>query len=312
MRSRAWVGLLLVAACSDAAAPGANLLRNGPVVYMHRNPTAGNVDIWRIDPDGSNALQLTPSGQDHVWPALSSDGERVAYVSLDAPAGLYAMRIDGTDRRFLTSQVGDGSRLAWSPDSTRIAMAGYLAEGNGIAIVNADGTGYTQIGADSLGATSVAWSPDGRTLAFSTALGVSYGYQASIYRMNTDGSNITPIYVPTGDSGVLYPAWSPDGSHLAFAIGPMGSEMHIVVTNADGSDERAITSAPMCGDSTVYVNDINPSWSRDGGYLVFQRERGPQPCSGSAATGTDVYLVHASGFGLTQLTHDGTSFGPSW
>jgi Tol biopolymer transport system component len=175
--------------------------------------------------------------------------------------------------------------------------------------VNATNGAYSQIGSDTLGVQSAAWSPDGRTIAFSTSLGVPFG-QASIYRMNADGSNIAPIYVPSGDTGALYPAWSPDGSHVAFAIGPGGYDMHLVVANADGSGLHAITSRPMCGDTTVFSNDINPAWSRDGRYIVFQRER--PPCTPSNSTQADLYIVHASGFGLAQLTHDGTSFGPSW
>jgi TolB protein len=302
----------LLAACHDSAGPSASLLSNGPIVYMRRDPGSGAVDVWRIAPDGSQIMQLTQTGQDHTWPALSADGGQIAYISEDAPAGLWTMRVDGSAKRSLTSMVGDETRLSWSPDSTRIALAGNLGEGNGLAIVNANGTGYVQIGSDSVGAQSLSWAPAGHTIAFSSDLGVPFGFQASIYQMNTDGSSIAPIYVPQGDTGALYPAWSPDGSRIAFSVGLEGDNMRIVIANADGSDLRALTTTPICRDTARYANDLNPSWSRDGRYIAFQRQWEGCPRAGGNSAPVDIFIVRGTGSTPAQVTHDGVSFGPTW
>ena len=187
-----------------------------------------------------------------------------------------------------------------------------MAEGNGLAIVNADGTGYDQIGSDSLGAESLSWAPTGRTIAFSSDLGAQSSVQASIYQMNTDGSNIAPIYVPQGDTGALYPAWSPDGSRIAFSVGPAGDNMRIVVANADGSDLEMLMTTPICRETTQYANDLNPSWSRDGRYIAFQRQWQGCPPATASSSPVNIFIVRATGSTPAQVTHDGFSFGPTW
>jgi TolB protein len=68
-------------------------------------------------------------------------------------------------------------------------------------------------------------------------------------------------------------------------LGPTQGRLYI--SNADGSGERALT-----GEGSV---DYNPSWSRDGKWILFTSERaGP----------ADLYRVHPDGSGLARLTDD--------
>src|SRR5215471_10608086 len=68
-------------------------------------------------------------------------------------------------------------------------------------------------------------------------------------------------------------------------IGPY--EASLFISKADGSDER-----PLFKSASL---DYNPSWSRDGQWIVFTSER-----DGSA----DLYRVKPDGTGLERLTDD--------
>jgi Tol biopolymer transport system component len=68
-------------------------------------------------------------------------------------------------------------------------------------------------------------------------------------------------------------------------LGP--TQATILVSNADGSGERALTQPGSL--------DYNPSWSPKGDWIVFTSER-----AGSA----DLYRIHPDGGGLERLTDD--------
>jgi Tol biopolymer transport system component len=69
---------------------------------------------------------LTIKGYYTVYPAISPDGERIAYVvdNADEFPGLYLMNVDRTGDRKLVdnafSMSSSGGSLAWSPDSNGI------------------------------------------------------------------------------------------------------------------------------------------------------------------------------------------------
>jgi uncharacterized repeat protein (TIGR01451 family) len=94
-------------------------------------------EIFVMNPDGSGITALTNCCGDHVHPDWSPDGSRIAFTEWgqddDAnpccPA-TYVMNADGSGKAFVTGG-GDG---VWSPDGTRIAVAGLVT-------VNPDGTG---------------------------------------------------------------------------------------------------------------------------------------------------------------------------
>lgn len=72
---------------------------------------------------------------------------------------------------------------------------------------------------------------------------------------------------------------------------------HIVMMNADGSDQRDLTSGN--------VRDYGPAWSPDGKRIAFTRWRDSK--------GIDVYVVDADGGGLRRLTRTrAADAAPSW
>ena len=97
--------------------------------------------------------------------------------------------------------------------------------------MNADGSGKRLLTRDAW--QGLAWSPDGRKIAF-----VGGGGKSEIYVINADGSGQRRL---TRTAGYEFgPAWSPDGRKIAFSRGPNGDHQ-VYVMNADGSGQRRLT-----------------------------------------------------------------------
>jgi Tol biopolymer transport system component len=160
-----------------------------------------------------------------------------------------------------------------SPPSTPTPVSRPAARANG-ALTIIGGQGISAIGPDArliplfscrstpgcIDLQSIAWSPDGRRLAFSvTGVGTGSGYLGvHVY----DPATHRDRQISYVDGFSL--AWSPDGSRIAYVVSswfarPWGT---IYVMNADGSHWRALET----GSSGV---DMSPSWSADGRRIVF-------------------------------------------
>ncbi len=155
----------------------------------------------------------------------------------------------------------------------------------------------------------VAWSPDGRFIAFSEydgSLGGEYNPDGwSIYVVGSDGTGRRKVI-----ADAMYVSWSPDGDRLVFGSDRDGNQA-IYSIGADGGGLRRLTNDPEAKDkapawsprgdliayssdrqgnldvcvmgadgsgprrlSTDPARDYNPAWSPDGRFLVFYREKG--------------------------------------
>jgi hypothetical protein len=175
---------------------------------------------------------------------------------------------------------------------------------------------------------SVAWSPDGRTLAyhcFSTQHA-----RSEIVLMSRDGGSRR--WLETGLVQVGWPTWSPDGSRIAFeGSTPRDSTSSIYVIRLDGS-----------GRVLVARHASMPDWSADGSTIAYESPSGVKlvtpagvqvtphaiapngapawsPDGFSLAIGTrrGVYLVDKTGQHLRLVTTNGGTgpFGamrPAW
>jgi Tol biopolymer transport system component len=260
------------------------------------------------------------------------------------------MNPDGSDQRRLANGgvpgCGHEAGPAWSPDGRRIAIVSdgqfttptkppYGFGETDIYVMNADGSGQRRLTRTAGSEHSPAWSPDGRTIAFSG--------RGGIYVMNADGSgrqNLAPgglpawspdgrkiafvssdgIYVMNADgsgqrlltrAAVSYPAlaWSPDGRRIAFV-----SNRQVWVMNADGSGQRSLTR-------TNGARNVAPAWSPNGQRIAFERRVGRHKyrntaleygqcsrCEGRVRF--QVYVMNADGSEARKLAH--YSRNPVW
>jgi hypothetical protein len=183
---------------------------------------------------------------------------------------------DGSDRHvvFAEDSPVHYTRIAFSPDGSRIAFDNFLEGEYGIETADPDGSDVVRL-TEGVNDSWASWSPDGTKILFSSTrydplieqctpgFPHEYGCPTDIYVMDVDGSNVVRL---TDDLGSEYqPVWSPDSRRIAFArsLGdPQLSHPAIFTMDPDGTDVRQISSAD--GGS-----DFWPSWSPDGSQLVF-------------------------------------------
>src|SRR5215207_9971789 len=103
---------------AEAAFPGAN----GKIVFagrVMRTPYEGQDEIFKMNPDGSNATRLTHNTGHDYDPAWSSDGQKIAFVSDFA---IYVMDIDPSTNdaiNITNNRRTDDYGPDWSPSGGR-------------------------------------------------------------------------------------------------------------------------------------------------------------------------------------------------
>ncbi len=133
-----------------------------------------------------------------------------------------------------------------------------------------------------------SWSPDGRSIAYTS------------YRSGAPDLLISNIFAGTMESptrGVgqnWLPAFSPDGSRLAFTSSRDGNS-EIYVINRDGSNLVRLTNSPAI--------DSTPTWSPTGTQIAFTSERRGQP---------QIFVINVDGTGLRQISFESYADRATW
>jgi Tol biopolymer transport system component/DNA-binding winged helix-turn-helix (wHTH) protein len=163
-------------------------------------------------------IQLTTGSHLTTEPAVSADGEWVAYASDRSGEGhldIWIQRLSGGEPVRLTDDRADDREPTFSADGGRIAFRSER-EGGGIYVIPAHSGGEARLLVRG-SAHGPRFSPDGRWLAYSTGAG----------RFSTDkiAALIGQTYIVSSTGGesrrllpefvsASWPVWSPDSRHL--------------------------------------------------------------------------------------------------
>jgi TolB protein len=248
-----------------------------------------NREVHMMDYDGYGSRAFTRDGSIALFPALSPDGKRLAYVSYRS--GHPNVVIRGEDGLILGSTQFKGTTTSpsISPDGRIVFASSKDGDSMELYLANGDGSNARRL-TRTRNAVNISprWNPKtGREIAFISDRGGS----PRIYLMDADGTNERPLFSSGGQMDS--PAWSPDGRFIAFTWDGGGGSFNIHLADVASGQVLRLTREGR---------NENPTWSPDSRHLAFQSNR----------TGRwEIWAMHIDGSEPRQLTRTGGR-SPSW
>ncbi|MDB4880490.1 MAG: surface antigen [Gemmatimonadetes bacterium] len=243
------------------------------------------------------------SGDMNLAPTVSPDGRLVAFF---ARRGLFEVELfvaDAQTGRVIKTLAGPTSDAhfdaisfistsgSWSATSDKFAFVAQAEGNHEIAILDVASTNIERrIRVPGVGAIShIAWSPNGRTIAFSG----SSGGISDIYLMDLAAGTVRQL---TNDrNSDLQPTWSPDGQSIAFST-----------DRGAGTDFATMSFSPLqlatidvaSGRVSVFSpfprgKHLNPQYSPDGRALFFISDQDGF---------SDIYRLELAGGSVSRVT----------
>jgi Tol biopolymer transport system component len=125
------------------ATPAPLLGGGGRIVFVSDRQERGLLQLWTMNPDGTDPLQLTFGPGDKANPRWSPDGDRILYskpggvdtFGNDLGLDLFVISADGSGEQNLTHSVGDDDLGRWAPNGQSIAFTSTRGEEEGLIYV---------------------------------------------------------------------------------------------------------------------------------------------------------------------------------
>ncbi len=308
------------------------LSADGEVIAFHSNKDVtgngsnldGSYEVFRIDSDGTNLIQLTDSLDDAFLDGVNGDASKIVY-SEDMGfglSGLYVMDGSGNNVVYLqdtASFLGDHSSEI-TADGHQVVFSGIDTDDSSFDFfkINSDGTGLMQLTDTDVGEFigSPSISSMGDVIAFNTTDnlgGLNTSNNLAVFSIDSNGESLKLHSRTSSTSGL--PSVSGNGQYISFSSNADGlfddnddESFEIYRVSVDGNERVQLTATDR--------DSINSSLSYDGSRVLIS-SNGDVLGNGSNIDGTEeIFIINIDGNGadsgthlqLTQSNRDSTTF----
>jgi len=252
----------------------------------------GSKEVYLMDYDGENAIQMTADQSIILSPRWSFDGTQIGYTSYrHGTPDIYLLEIATQKRRPFFAAKGLSLSAAWSPSGEWVAFTSTKGGDSEIYKMRPNGEGLKQITFHTSSDLSPTWSPTGQEISFTSDRVGS----PQIYIMDSDGGNVRRLTYSGGYN--TSPSWSPQGDQIVYACRNKAGFMKLCVSRVDGQEPVKITEGGNW-------DDESPAWAANGREIVFASNR---------FGASHIFAIRPNGEGLIRLTRrGGNNTSPAW
>jgi TolB protein len=275
---------------------GGSLLGSRVYYVSSSGAAAGNTEVWSMNWDGTDQKPVTRLRALTIQPAVSPDGERLAFTTYAGGRPRIQMVSTETGRAmpFINQDASMNANPAWTPDSARIFYSSSASGTSQIYTAGPDGRGFTRVSHRE----AIEVEPKVNPKNPDVLLFVAGPGAQQIYQMTAQGTQVQRVTNGTGEAS--NPAWNPDGQHFAFSWtrGYATGDFNIFVADISNPSEFVqLTHSEG--------RNENPSWGPDGRHIVFASDR-------TGRGRSQIYTMLADGSQVKQLTTQGVNRSPFW
>jgi serine/threonine protein kinase len=298
---------------TETPAATATSLGGGFSQLAYVSDHTGMPQIFIMNSDGSNPLQITNLTFGACQPSWSPDGERLVFTSPcskrqdDYPgANLFIINSDGSNLTPLETGAEGNFDPAWSPDGTRIAFTSLRDGSRQIYVLTLGNNQVTRLTGVSRDvrlpdwSMQPAWSLSGTQIVF-TGHGLLTD-SLQIWEMSDAGLGQSFLIHRGADLWNSLPDWSPDGKTILFSETMGAQELGWLMrfNGATLSVDHLRTGA----------SGTHGNYSPDGAWVAYESKDNED----TNRQDFDIYLVRSDGTGaIVRLTNALTmEFDPAW
>ena len=234
--------------------PGLKPIFNGRIAFKLEQ--GRNSEIAVSDWDGDKATQATRDGSLVNAPSWAPGRPVLFYASWkNGPIQILEHNVTTGERNAFAKYPGANYSPSVSPDGRKVAMVLNKRGQLDLYVCDIDGSNLKQLTFTADEESSPCWSPDSRTLCYTSRKG-----RAGLYKVSVNGGPEQKLAIGGAYGHITEPDWSPDGKTIVFTSNSGGFNLYAVPAGG--------------GEAEHLVEGEDGAWAPNSRTVIFTRRVG--------------------------------------